>query len=123
MNNPILLINHDRSFRQNIRLLLENHAFDCREADDAMEALALLDGGIMVDGIVSDYHLPPMGGLDFLKALAYRVNGKDIPVIFVSENSTKEMQRQAEEAGAFGFLSNPYQPREILNLVSRALGQ
>jgi len=120
MNKPILLIDDDRPYRQALRLYLENHGFTCREAEDGREALVLLDGGLDVDLIISDYHMPVINGLDFLKALSSRGRGQDVRVILVSGNMTKEIEKEAKQAGAFAFLEKPYDFKELLALVSRA---
>ena len=70
MLKPILLIDDDRSLRLALRLYLESCGFTCKEADDGLEALVLLDGGLDVDLIISDYHMPVINGLNFLKALS-----------------------------------------------------
>ena len=120
MNKPILIIDDDRPGRRALRLFLESHAFDCKEADDGREGLTLLDGGLSVDVILSDYHMPVINGVNFLKALAYRVSGEGVPVILLSGNMTKEMEHIAKEAGAFAVLAKPYDPQELLETVSRA---
>ena|SRR5680860_41310 len=120
MNKPILLIDDDRPYRQALRLYLENHGFTCKEAEDGREGLVLLDGGLDVDLILSDYHMPVINGLDFLKALSSRGRGQDVRVILVSGNMTKEIEKEAKQAGAFAFLEKPYDFKELLALVSRA---
>jgi len=120
MNKPILIIDDDRPGRRALRLLLESHAFDSKEADDGREGLTLLDGGLSVDLIISDYHMPVINGVNFLKALAYRVGGVGVPVILLSGNMTKEMEKIAKQAGAFAVMAKPYDPQELLETVSRA---
>ena len=120
MNKPILLIDDDRPFRQALHLHLEKYGFTCKEADDGREALVLLDGGLDVDLIISDCHMPVINGLDFLKALSYRVKGQDVRVILVSGNMTKEIEKEARQAGAFALLAKPYDFQELLALVTRA---
>jgi len=120
MNKPILIIDDDRPARRALRLLLESHAFDCKEADDGLEGLTLLDGGLSVDLILSDYHMPVIDGVNFLKALAYRVSGQGVPVILLSGNMTKKMEKIARQAGAFAVIAKPYDPQKLLAVISRA---
>lgn len=120
MNKPILIIDDDRPVRRALRLLLESHAFDCKEADDGLEGLTLLDGGLSVDLILSDYHMPVIDGVNFLKALAYRLSGQGVPVILLSGNMTKKMEKVAKQAGAFAVIAKPYDPQELLAVISRA---
>jgi DNA-binding NtrC family response regulator len=123
MRKPILLIDDDQPLRRALRLFLESSGFTCKEADDGLEALALLDGGLSVDLILSDYHMPIINGLNLLKALSYRVNGQNVRVILLSGNMTKNMEHEAKEAGAFDLLAKPYDHQELLALVNRACKQ
>ena len=103
-----------------MRLLLENYAFDSKEAEDGLEALALLDEGLLVNVILPDYHMPVITVMNLLRALAYRVNGQEIHVILLSANLTKEMERIAIQAGAFAIMAKPYDPEKLLAIVSQA---
>ncbi len=120
MTNPILLIDDDRACRRALRALLESRGYACKEADDGLEALTLLDGGFRVDVIISDYQMPIINGLNFLKALAYRANTHELRVILLSGNMTKDIERQAKQAGAFEVMAKPYEQQELLALVFRA---
>jgi FixJ family two-component response regulator len=58
--------------------------------------------------------------VNFIKALAYRVSGEGVPVILLSGNIKKEMERIAKQAGAFAVMAKPYDSQELLETVSRA---
>lgn len=120
MNKSILIIDDDQPIRLALRRLLESHAFDCEETDDGLKALTLLDRGLSVGAILSDYHMPVINGVNFLKALSYRVSGDGIPVILLSGNMTKKMEQIAKQAGAFAVMAKPYDPQKLLATVSQA---
>ena len=120
-NSHILLVDDDPAVRRSTRLILENEGYDCREADGGVEALALLDGGLRVDVIVTDLHMPVIDGLSFMKALSYRLNGQGIRVILISGSLTKEVERQVLEWGAFAILEKPLDYPQFLKTLSSAL--
>ena len=64
--------------------------------------------------------MPVINGVNFLKALAYRVSGEGVPVILLSGTMTKEMEQIAKQAGAFAVLAKPYDHQKLLATVSRA---
>lgn len=79
-----------------------------------------MDGGLDVNLNLSDYHMPVMNGLDFLKALSYCVKEQDVRVILVGGNMTKEIGREAKQAEAFALLEKSYDFQALLGLVARA---
>src|SRR5271169_3916385 len=54
---------------------------------------------------LSDINMPRMDGLSLLREIKTR--RPDLPVMMVTAYSDDERRRQAEEAGAFQFLSKP----------------
>lgn len=120
-NSRILLVDDDQAIRRSTRLILENEGYECREADGGVEALALLDGGLHVDVIVTDLHMPAINGLDLMKALSYRVNGQGIRVILISGNLNGEIERQVLESGAFAVFDKPLDYPRFLRTLAFAL--
>ncbi len=120
MNKTILIIDDDRSVRRALRLLFEGHGFNCKEADDGVEGLALLESGFSVDVIISDYHMPVINGVNLLIDLANRESADGVPVILLSGNMTKKMEQMAKEAGAFAVMAKPYDPQQLVPAICRA---
>jgi len=79
----------------------ENENFSVDTATSAEEAIALLKGG-KYDVVVSDYLMPVMDGLEFLKTL--RASGNTIPFIMFTGKGREEVAIEALNRGANGYL-------------------
>jgi CheY-like chemotaxis protein len=81
-----LVVEDELLIRMCIVDLLSEAGFECAEAADAAEALALLDSGEWVpDLLVSDYNLGPgLNGMALADAALRRLPG--LPVLFVTGN-------------------------------------
>lgn len=71
---------------------------------DALEAVRRES----VDLILSDWNMPEMNGLEFLRTL--RQEGSDIPFGFVTSEGTPDMIREARTAGATFLIAKPFTP-------------
>jgi CheY-like chemotaxis protein len=104
--------------RMTIRDLLEEAGFECAEAEDAAEALALLDSGDWVpDLLVSDYDLGPgLNGMALAEEALRRL--PDLPVLFVTGNP------ECFDGRAWGLrehlLAKPFLPDDLIE-AARAL--
>ena len=78
---------------------------DVIEAENGKEALALARAN-SPDLILSDWNMPEMNGIDFLKAL--RASGDTTPFCFVTSEGSDEMRETAAQAGALGLIAKPF---------------
>lgn len=74
------------------------------------------DGAFVV---VSDIRLPGMDGMAFLRQLVER--DADLPVILITGHGDVQMAVQAMRDGAYDFIQKPFQSRELVSVVKRAL--
>jgi two-component system chemotaxis response regulator CheY len=63
------------------------------------------------DLILSDWNMPEMEGIDFLRAL--RADGDPVPFGFVTSESTPEMLDEAVRCGANFVISKPFTPDDF----------
>ncbi len=68
--------------------------------------------------LVSDMQMPGMTGVDVQAALIER--GVEMPMIFISGESTFQQAVQAMKHGAAEFLAKPVSPDELLLAIERA---
>jgi len=59
-----------------------------------------------VDLILSDWNMPEMTGIEFLRAL--RASGKRTPFCFVTSEGSEQMRELADASGALGLITKPF---------------
>jgi two-component system C4-dicarboxylate transport response regulator DctD len=69
--------------------------------------------------IVTDMKLPGMSGLTFQKE--FNATAPDVPVIIITGHGDVDTAVEAMHNGAYDFLQKPFSPRQLLNIVRRAL--
>lgn len=73
---------------------------------DPLKALKWLETND-VDLIITDYRMPEMNGLDFIRNIRKQERCKNIPIMMITVVSEKEVRYEALEAGATAFLTRP----------------
>ena len=87
--------------------------------NDGMEAWSWLTDGNKCDLIISDIRMPSLDGIELLENLSNSGLFQNIPVIILS--GYDEMRTQCLDLGAFTSLVKPFEPRQFLEEVDRAL--
>jgi len=87
--------------------------------NDGMEAWSWLTDGNTCDLIISDIKMPSLDGIELLENLSNSGLFRNIPVIILS--GYDDLRKQCLELGAFTYLVKPFEPRQLLDEVDRAL--
>jgi CheY-like chemotaxis protein len=69
------------------------------------------------DLILTDMMMPDIDGVGLIKRLQETPAWADIPVVVISAYSEPEIQENAFEAGASGFMSKPFSATELRTAV------
>lgn len=85
------------------------------EAVNGREALSLVRK-VNPDLILSDWNMPEMSGIEFLRAL--RASGSATPFCFVTSEGSEEMRTIAQESGAMGLIAKPFTPEVFEDMLS-----
>ena len=70
---------------------------------------------------VLDYNLPDIDGAELYKKIRAMPCGKDIPIVFVTGTVQDEDLDAIKAVGADAFLSKPFSPRKLQNLIKSLL--
>ena len=115
---PLALVVDDESdLRHVVRTILEHVGIDVVEVANGREALALLDEGDF-DLVITDIQMPLMDGLELLRAIRLRP-GAQPKVIVMSAQEWRAPE--AMGAGAYEYLRKPFELRDLMMVVMRAM--
>lgn len=92
---------------------------ECVEASDGAEALERFDSTI--EFVITDWNMPTMTGLEFVRALRARPDGKSVPVLMVTTRSVREDIVQAAQAGVNNYVVKPFTPQVLKEKIDQVL--
>lgn len=73
------------------------------------------------DLVILDRMMPNLDGMEFLRRMKREARFRDIPVIMQTAASSPDQVREGLEAGAYYYLTKPYEPEALISIVRGAL--
>ncbi len=97
-----------------LKVLQELSINDVVEAKNGLEALRKLEElRFTVDFVLTDWNMPAMDGLTFVRELRKLPQGRRVPVIVVSSEGEEDKIATAFQAGANSYVTKPFK-KEVL---------
>ena len=116
----ILLVDDEPGLREAVQAYLEDHEFSVEVASDAAEGWAKLQQ-FRPDLVITDIMMPRVDGYAFLKQLREDDRFKGLPVVFLTARGMTRDRTQGYNAGCDAYLSKPFDPDELVSIVSNLL--
>jgi CheY-like chemotaxis protein len=117
----ILVVDDDDNIRGLLRAMLERGAHRVVEAEDGREALALVQR-VPLDLVVLDVNLPDVDGPELCRRIKADPTTRALPVLMLTAATQEENRKRCLDAGADGYLTKPFSPLALLDLIDRHLG-
>jgi two-component system nitrogen regulation response regulator GlnG len=117
-NPTVLLADDDRSIRTVLSQALNRIGCRVRATGSASALWRMVEEG-EGDIVVTDVHMPDGDALDLLPAI--RKKRPDLPIIVMSAQNTVLTAIRAAEVGAYEYLPKPFDLKELLEFVQKAL--
>ncbi len=92
------------------------------EAENGIEALSILEDQ-WIDVVLSDINMPEMGGVELLIEIKKSEVLRNIPVIFISTESSHARIEEAERLGAAAYVKKPFMPEIIKEILLDVLNK
>lgn len=114
----IAVVDDDEAMREAISDLLQVLSMSCRTFDRA-EAFLAAYAPNKFDCLITDLHMPGLGGLELLQRL--KALGSSIPVVVVTSAGDLLNRSRAMQEGAFAYLTKPAAADVLLRHLLAAL--
>src|SRR5438067_4969491 len=112
----VLLVDDEPALLFTLSQLLKSRGMEPVLARSAQEALAKLDG---VDGVVTDYSMPGMDGVQLVQAVHER--DESLPVVMLTAHGSERIAVRAMKSGAYEYVTKPFDIDEMSLVLDRAL--
>jgi len=129
MNTPhnnytaiILVVENEVSNRILIERVLSTRGYRCLSASNGREALDILDRE-RVDLILTDLSMPVLDGYQTTQLIRARPGLENVPIVAVTAFALADEGEAARQIGCTEYLTKPFKPRQLLEVVERLLHQ
>ena len=117
MAKQILIADDEANLRRVLGAQLQRDGYEVLLAEDGEQALKMIAEN-HVDVVISDLKMPKIDGLSLLKRLAKDEPG--LPVILITAHGTIDTAVEALKAGAFDYVTKPFDRAEFRAVVDKA---
>jgi DNA-binding NtrC family response regulator len=117
-SRSLLVVDDDLAMREMLASLFGEQGFHVEQAASAAEALKLLEEA-EVDVVLSDIKMPGKSGVEMVGDL--RRLRPETPVVLMTAFGSIDSAVEAMRAGAFDYITKPFEPDVVQLTVDRAL--
>ncbi|RPD38692.1 response regulator transcription factor [Chitinophaga barathri] len=122
--SKILLIEDDEVMSTIVKRILQKAEYQVDHVRNGKEAFEILEHtGYGYDLIITDIMMPYANGFEILSKVRNIPDGRQLPVILLSNAGMDDMIQEGLKLGADDFLKKPVLPAELLMRIRRLLNK
>lgn len=111
----ILVVDDDAMNLRMAEWILQKE-YTVHKAESGMACLAFLQTQ-SADLILLDMEMPQMNGFQTLEAILELPGGSDIPIVFLSSDTSAESMERAKQYGIKHYITKPFLPQTLCETV------
>ena len=119
-NLTCLIADDFNTTRRIIKNTLNDLGFTCLEAENGVEALAIIRQSTL-DLVIADTHMPEKNGMELLEDIRADDNLKDLPVVLTMIEPLEELISEGEELGMNDYLVKPFDVFSLSKLLDKVI--
>lgn len=118
MSETMLIIDDDEIVLRSCRRIFETEGFEVTTTANPQESLNLVSGKSF-DVILVDWMMPGFDGMDVVEEIDKR--SPNSTIVMISGHPSVGRATEAMKRGAMDYLSKPFKPQEIIEVVKKAV--
>jgi two-component system chemotaxis response regulator CheY len=119
MGKNVLVVDDDELIRRLATLILTTAGYSVIEAANGQDALNKLNAINDVEMVITDFRMPQMDGIEFVRQLRARAAYKLIPIVMMTSEFQGYKRTEGEQAGVTDWISKPFLPQQLIHTVRR----
>ena len=113
----ILVVDDEQNMRIALFEALSRNGYEVVVAENGLMALDVYDKN-QIDLVIADIKMPEMDGIELLGHL--KAKNPALPVVIITGYATVDNAVEAMKRGAFTYLTQPFDSRELILQIERA---
>lgn len=119
----VLIVDDQASVRQMTRMILEEIGVrNVHEADNGRNAAAITSVQPL-DLVISDFNMPEMDGIAFLRVMRGHPASRKVPFILLTGRADRDLVVKAAQAGANNYLIKPFTAAILREKIEQVMGR
>jgi CheY-like chemotaxis protein len=118
--HTVLVVENDEQSRHLMEQILAFSKYACLSAANGLQALDIVDQA-RVDLVLMDLSMPALDGYQTVERMRERPGHDSTPIVAVSGYAEDAQRDLALRAGFTEYLSKPFRPKELVQLIDRLL--
>jgi len=115
-----LVVDDSITIRKLVSRSLQQAGFEVLEAANGRDGLNALADRV-ANVIITDYNMPVMDGIEFMRGVRETANHRFTPVIFLTTEVEASKKEEARAAGATAWIVKPFTPEKVMSVVNRVV--
>lgn len=119
----IFAVDDSPTARASIEYTLTKAGFQVVLAEDGVKALEKIPSTSQIDLFLFDVNMPNMDGITLIKEVRKLGEHKFTPILFLTTESQESKKMEGKAAGASGWIVKPFEPDQLVAVISRFAGE